>query len=310
MTKNQSRSLCRIETRRLYLIQLPEPAPVPDPESEPEPTPVTDSTPALVPESESSPDQNPESVPVSSRWKLILFAAGCLAGALLSIIFSNDGEALITVVLLSAALWLGATLMSGIKLKSILFAGLLAGIFVAGCLIIALVRLFAVGVQSQGITDATALTSLMPTLFAAGCLATILLSGTKPKPVLFASLFAGLLSGLFFEAYSSDSTPEMFAYLFFVGCLAVTLLHDIKLKSILLACLLFIWLAGVFVESGGFSRIGYSDLMIFLAISLFAGRLSGLRSIKRQEVECSVGRPRVRGRLCGWCAIERFCINW
>ena len=52
------------------------PAPIPVPEPEPEPV----------------PEPNPEPVSVSSKWKLMLFVTGCLAGVLLSAIFSRDDE--------------------------------------------------------------------------------------------------------------------------------------------------------------------------------------------------------------------------
>ena len=69
-----------------------EPAPIPVPEPAPEP--VRNPEPQPVSEPVSNPVQkpNPEPVPVSSKWKLMLFVAGCLAGVLLSAIFSRDDE--------------------------------------------------------------------------------------------------------------------------------------------------------------------------------------------------------------------------
>ena len=81
-------------------LQSDKPAPVlePEPVSEPTPIPVPEPVrkpePQLISEPVSKPvsKPNPEPVPVSSKWKLMLFVAGCLAGVLLSAIFSRDDE--------------------------------------------------------------------------------------------------------------------------------------------------------------------------------------------------------------------------
>ena len=60
---------------------IPVPEPVPEPVRNPEPQPISEPVPKPVPKS------NPEPVPVSSKWNLMLFVAGCIAGVLLSDIF-------------------------------------------------------------------------------------------------------------------------------------------------------------------------------------------------------------------------------
>ena len=80
-------------------LQSDKAAPVPEPEpvSEPAPIPTPEPAPEPIPEpvrnlEPQSISANPEPVPVSSKWKLMLFVAGCLAGVLLSAIFSRDDE--------------------------------------------------------------------------------------------------------------------------------------------------------------------------------------------------------------------------
>lgn len=63
-----------------------EPISEPEPDRNPEPQPISEPVPKPVPK------PSPEPVPVSSKWKLLLFVAGCLAGVLLSAIFSRDDE--------------------------------------------------------------------------------------------------------------------------------------------------------------------------------------------------------------------------
>ena len=240
------------------------------------------------PASKPAPRPTPAPVPVSAMWKLILFAAGLLAGGLLSVIFSGNDYLLGIVFWLTPVLWLTAALVSGIKWKPSRFTGQLAVIFAAGFFLFALLIVnLSTGFDASwndGLSGALFFAGIFAVLFAAGCLIAPLFSGTKPKSTLFASLFLGLLLSLFFNKYADAVSIQSYGarwFFLFIGLVAVMLLNNIKLKSALMLsiCLLATWLAAKYYVIGSISEA----LLITLLIIMFpAGYLTCalLRDIK------------------------------
>ena len=227
-----------------------------------------------------APRPTPAPVPVSAMWKLILFAAGLLAGGLLSVIFSGNDDLLGIVFWLTPVLWLTAALVSGIKWKPSRFTGQLAVIFAAGFFLFALLIVnLSTGFDTSwndGLSGALFFAGVLAILFAAGCLIAPLFSGTKPKPILFASLFLGLLLSLFFNKYADAVSIQSYGarwFFLFIGLVAVMLLNNIKLKSALMLsiCLLATWLAAKYYVIGSISE---ALLITLLIVMLPAGYLT------------------------------------
>ena len=243
------------------------------------------------PASKPAPRPTPAPVPVSAMWKLILFAAGLLAGGLLSVIFSGNDDLLDIAFWLSAVLVLIAEPVSGEKYiwKPSLFTGLLAAIFAAGFFLFALLIVnLSTGFDASwndGLSLAFVFTGILAFLFVVGALGGMSsLGSTKPKFTLFSSLFLGLLLGLLFNEFADAGSIQSYGarwFFLFIGLVAVTLLNNIKLKSALMLsiCLLAIWLAAV---SYGFSSISEAFLIILLILMFPAGYLTCalLRDIK------------------------------
>ena len=240
-----------------------------------------------------APRPTPAPVPVSAMWKLILFAAGLLAGGLLSVIFSGNNYLLGTTLLSISVPWLIAALVSGAryKWKSFLLTNLLVAIFAAGFFSFALLIVnLSTGFDASwndGLSGAFAFVGILAILFVMG-----VLDGTPPlsnstKPTLSACLFLGLFLGLllsllfkYVDAFSIHSYWAKWFFLF-IGLVAVMLLNNIKLKSALMLsiCFLAIWLAAV---SYGFSSISEAFLITLLILMFPAGYLTCalLRDIK------------------------------
>ena len=296
---------------RIYRIHVPGldlsediswPALTPAGRSEPPKT-RDNSRPARPAGDSPAPKPAPAPVPVSAMWKLILFAAGLLAGGLLSVIFSGNDDLLDIVFWSTPVLWLIAALVSRArdKWKSFLFTSLLAVIFAAGFFLLALLIVnLSTGFDAswnEGLSDAFVFVGVLAFLFVVGALGGMSLGGTKPKSTLFASLFLGLFLSLFFNKYVDAVSIQSYGarwFSLFIGLVAVMLLNDIKLKSALMLsiCLLAIWLAAV---SYGFSSISEALLITLLILMFPAGYLTCalLRDIKWRAL--LAGRALVAG---------------
>ena len=243
------------------------------------------------PASKPAPRPTPAPVPVSAMWKLILFVAGLLAGGLLSVIFSGNDDLLGIALISPPVLWLIALLVSGIKWKPSLFTGLLAAIFAAGFFLLALLIVnLSTGFDASwndGLSGAFVFTGILAILFAAGCLIAMLFSGTKPKPILSAYLFAGLFFGLgLFFNLPPDLHNQSVRNSLFIGSVAIIVVAitnhinmQWKFTLSLLIYLLATWLAARYY---GISSISEAFLIILLILMFPAGYLTYalLRDIK------------------------------